>query len=97
MNDFSKERDAAQKQNELLKQQAKQANADLEAARHALVLAKQESESRVALERQQRDAAKANLEARLEAVRDRKSKFAVRSLIVFLASTDHSVAVFLIL
>lgn len=78
MADMTKERDALQQQNEELRTQLDDATQASHEARQSLSNSQQNANERLAAERAARDAAKEQLERRIEEMRGRKSKFAVR-------------------
>ena len=80
MNDLVRERDTHEKENASLKKQTQDANAELETLRQSLASARRESDTRLLAERSQRDAARVELEQRLEAMRAKKSKYNVSCL-----------------
>lgn len=77
LNEYAKERDSHARTSDSLRQQLQAAFSDMEGLRENLAKAKQDSDSRLAAERQQRDAARVQLEARMEEMRARKSKLNV--------------------
>lgn len=77
LNEYAKERDQHAKTSDSLRQQLQSAFNDMERLRENLASAQKESDSRLAAERQQRDAARVQLEARMEEMRARKSKLNV--------------------
>ena len=80
MNDLVRERDTHEKENASLKKQTQDVNAELESLRQSLASARRESDTRLMAERSQRDAARVELEQRLEAMRAKKSKYNVSCL-----------------
>lgn len=78
MNDLVKERDAHERESSSLRKQMQDAQQEMNNMRQNLSQSKQESENRINAERQQRDAARVQLEARLEEMRKKKSKYNVR-------------------
>jgi kinesin family protein 4/21/27 len=79
MTDLTKERDTLQHRAEELQRQVEEATAASQDAHESQVAAQQEADDKLARERAARDAAKQQLDRRIEEMRARKSKFAVRA------------------
>lgn len=90
MNDLAKERDGLQQRNDELRQQLEDAQQAGQHARQSYLASQQEADSKLEAERVARDAAKAQLDRRIEEMRARKSKFAVRCVVRFAAHIDLS-------
>jgi chromosome segregation ATPase len=75
MSELTKARDSLQAANESLRQQLQDVTDEVESVRSSLIDSQRESDSRLAAERRAKEAARQQLEARMEGMRGRKNKF----------------------